>query len=70
VLVTSGSGGLYHPGTPVAVVSVLTRDGAIARVLSDPATSDFVMIDQVWNQLADPSATSGVSPPPSGAAAR
>jgi rod shape-determining protein MreC len=57
VLVTSGSGGLYHPGIPVAVVSVLTRDGAIARVLSDPAASDFVMVEQVWNQLADPSAT-------------
>ncbi len=70
VLVTSGSGGLYHPGTPVAVVSVLTRDGAIARVLSDPATSDFVTIDQVWNQLADPSATSGVARPSPSESAR
>jgi rod shape-determining protein MreC len=66
VLVTSGSGGLYHPGTPVAVVAVLTRDGAIARVLSDPATSEFVTIDQVWNQLSDPSATSGVAHPSAG----
>lgn len=65
VLVTSGSGGLYHPGTPVAVVSVLTRDGAIARVLADPASSDFVTIDRIWNQLADPSATSGVARPAS-----
>ena len=46
--VTSGSGGLYSPGTPIAVVETLTRDGAIARLLSDPAASEFVAVEPVW----------------------
>ena len=46
--VTSGSGGLYRPGTPFALVESLTRDGAIARVLSDPAASDYVAVEPVW----------------------
>jgi rod shape-determining protein MreC len=46
--VTSGTGGLYRPGTPIAVVESLTRDGAIARLLSDPAASEFVAVDPIW----------------------
>lgn len=46
--VTSGSGGLYRPGTAIAVVSAVTSDGAIARVLSDPAATDYVAVEQVW----------------------
>ena len=45
VFVTSGSGGLFYPGTPIAVVDELTRDGAIARVLADPANSAFVIVE-------------------------
>jgi rod shape-determining protein MreC len=52
--VTSGSGGLYWPGTPIAVVSSLTRDGAIARVLGDPTTSDAVAVQPQWAPEADP----------------
>jgi len=48
VFVTSGSGGLYRPDTAVAVVSQLTRDGAIARVLSDPSASEFVAVEPVF----------------------
>jgi rod shape-determining protein MreC len=44
VIVTSGSGGLYNPGMAVGVVVSLTRDGAIARVLSDPTQSAFVAV--------------------------
>jgi rod shape-determining protein MreC len=47
-LVTSGSGGLYRPGTPIGVVSVLTRDGAIAKLLSDPAVTEYVAVEPVW----------------------
>ncbi len=49
VMVTSGSGGLYHPGIGVAVVTELTRDGAFAKVLSDPSTSEFVLVDQPFS---------------------
>lgn len=46
VFVTSGQGGLFSPGIAVAVVMQLNRDGAIARVLSDPAISDYVVVDR------------------------
>lgn len=48
VLVSSGSGGLYRPGTPMAVVMHLLRDGAIARVISNPSDTDFVMVEKAW----------------------
>ena len=64
--VTSGSGGLYWPGTPIAVVSTLTHDGAVARMLSDPAASEVVAVQPEWNPVADPS----LPPPPDPAARR
>lgn len=48
--VTSGAGGLYHPGIAIAVVTRLTPDGAIARPLSDPGTTEFVAVDPVWHE--------------------
>lgn len=48
VMVTSGSGGLYRPGTPLAVVTELLRDGAVARVLSNPSDTDYVVIERAW----------------------
>ncbi|TCM22012.1 rod shape-determining protein MreC [Novosphingobium sp. PhB165] len=48
VLVTSGSGGLYRPGTPMAIVTDLLRDGAMARVLSNPSDTDYVMVERAW----------------------
>jgi rod shape-determining protein MreC len=58
--VTSGSGGLYWPGTPIAVVTSLTRDGAVARLLADPAASEIVSVQPAWNPVVDPS----LPPPP------
>lgn len=51
--VTSGAGGLYWPGTPIAVVTQLTHDGAIARVLSDPASSEIVTVQPAWTPVHD-----------------
>ncbi|HUD29378.1 MAG TPA: rod shape-determining protein MreC [Novosphingobium sp.] len=48
VMVTTGSGGLYRPGTPMAVVTELLRDGAIGRVLSNPSDTDFVIVERAW----------------------
>ncbi|MBV1918603.1 MAG: rod shape-determining protein MreC [Sphingomonadaceae bacterium] len=47
VFVSSGAGGLYRPGIAIGVVTTVTTDGAIARVLSNPAASDFVIVDPV-----------------------
>lgn len=52
VFVTSGSGGLYRPGMAIGRVTALTRDGAIARLLSDPAASEFVSVEPIWMQQA------------------
>jgi len=52
VFVTSGAGGLFRPNVAVAVVDVVTRDGAIARVLSNPAATDYISIEPVWKPEA------------------
>ena len=57
LFVTSGSGGIYRPGIPVAQVESLLADGAIARIVSDPAASEFVLVEQVFQELQDPAAT-------------
>lgn len=59
VFVTSGSGGYYRPGVAVAVVAELTNDGALARIISDPAATDFVSVDPIWQ----PEAISGAATP-------
>lgn len=65
IFVTSGSGGLYRPGIAVAVVINMTRDGAIARVLSDPAASEFVVVEPIYiASLGMPDASAITSPPP------
>lgn len=54
VFVTSGSGGLYRPNVPVAVVETLTRDGAIGRIVQDPSAAEFVVVDRVFQPLTPP----------------
>ncbi len=65
--VTSGSGGLYWPGTAIAVVSEVTRDGAIARPLSDPGSTEFVEVQPLWTQPA-PGTAAPATPAPGTAA--
>jgi rod shape-determining protein MreC len=52
VFVTSGAGGLFRPNIAVAVAAVVTKDGAIARVLSNPAATDYVSVEPVWKPQA------------------
>ena len=52
VFVTSGAGGYYRPGVAVAVLSELTSDGGIARLIADPAATDFVSIEPVYEPEA------------------
>ena len=52
LFVTSGTGGLYPPNVPVAVVIRATRDDTIAKPLADPATVDFVLVQQVYQPEA------------------
>jgi rod shape-determining protein MreC len=52
VFVTSGSGGLYPPGIPVAVVTEVLHDGGVGHLASDPADADFVMVLPVFQPAA------------------
>ncbi len=44
ILVTSGTGGIYRPNIPVAIVMRRQNDGAVARPLADPAKVDIVTV--------------------------
>ena len=59
VFVTSGAGGLYRPGIAVAIVTRLTDDGAVARIISNPAATDFVAVEPLWQ----PDARRGAATP-------
>ena len=48
IFVTSGSGGIYPPGIPVAVGTVHTREGTIGRPLADPSRLDFAIVEPVF----------------------
>ncbi|ATE65263.1 rod shape-determining protein MreC [Rhizorhabdus dicambivorans] len=44
LVVTSGTGGVYTPNIPVAVVTAVRGDRAVARPLADPARADFAAV--------------------------
>lgn len=48
VFVTSGTGGVYPPRIPVAVVAKVNGDATLARVLADPAKSDYAVVLPVY----------------------
>jgi rod shape-determining protein MreC len=52
VFVTSGAGGLFRPGIAVAVAVRITADGAMAQLLSNPADSDVVTVEPLWQRPA------------------
>lgn len=52
VFVTSGAGGYYQPGTAVAILAEKTADGGLARVISDPAATDFVAVMPIFEPEA------------------
>jgi len=52
ILVTSGIGGIYPPGVPVARVVAVQRDSTLARPLADPARIDFAIVEAVYQPAA------------------
>jgi rod shape-determining protein MreC len=66
VFVTSGAGGLFKPGTAVAIATEITRDGAIAQLVSNPAATDVVVVEPIWQPEA---VRALAAPPPQPAAA-
>ena len=62
IFVTSGSGGIYQPGIPVAVGVRHDREGTIARPLADPSKLDFALAIPVF--VADAVAAQDTVPTP------
>src|SRR3546814_18862150 len=55
IMVTSGTGGLYRPNIPVAIVLRIDRDAAIAVPLANPAKVETVIVQHIFQQrLARP----------------
>jgi rod shape-determining protein MreC len=52
LMVTSGAGGYYRPGIAVAVVTRLTNDGALARLVAEPSASNFAIIEPIYQAAA------------------
>jgi rod shape-determining protein MreC len=52
VFVTSGAGGYYSPGIAVGILTEVTSDGGVARVIADPAATDFVAVEPIWQPEA------------------
>ncbi len=50
VFVTSGAGGMFRPGVAVAMATEITEDGAIAQLLSNPAATDVVIVEPIWEE--------------------
>ncbi|QWC55680.1 rod shape-determining protein MreC [Erythrobacter sp. 3-20A1M] len=63
MFVTSGAGGFFQPGLPVALVEQLTDDGAIARIVSDPAAADFVAVEPLYQPVLTKAARTPVDQP-------
>lgn len=48
LFVTSGTGGLYAPGVPVAIIEQHTREGGLARPVAHPSALDFALVDHAF----------------------
>jgi rod shape-determining protein MreC len=59
MFLTSGAGGYYRPGTAVAILTHKSPDGGLARIVSDPAATDFVAVMPIF----EPEATKVVDTP-------
>ncbi len=53
VFVTSGTGGIYPPNIPVAVVFSTTRDDTIARPIANPARVDYAIVQEIYQETAE-----------------
>jgi len=64
LFVTSGTGGIFPPNIPVAVVVRATRDDTIAKPIADPARIDYAIVQQVYEPAAAAADTPLDAPPP------
>ena len=54
LFVTTGTGGIYAPGVPVARVTKAGSDSVMAHTFADPDTVDFALVEQMFMPLPPP----------------
>ena len=54
LFVTTGTGGIYGPGVPVARVAKAGSDSVMARTFADPDTLDFALVENVFIPVPPP----------------
>lgn len=59
IVVTSGVGGIYPPGVPVARVVEADRDATLARPLADPSQVTFALVEGIYMPAAQQPVTPG-----------
>lgn len=65
IFVTSGTGGIFGPNVPAAIVVRVSRDETIARPLANPAKIDFAIVQNIYQPAAnEPLQPSPPNPPP------
>jgi len=70
MFVTSGTGGLYAPGVPVARVEGNGADSVIAVPYVAPDALDFALVERPFMPLPPPPPPRAAAPPPAAPAAR
>ncbi|QLC21245.1 rod shape-determining protein MreC [Parasphingopyxis sp. CP4] len=55
VLITSGTGGIYPPNVPVAVIIEVFGDSALATPLANPASLDFAIVQPAYEPTVEES---------------
>lgn len=63
LFVTSGTGGIYPPGIPVARVVAAGRDTVLGRTVATPDTFDFAMVERPFMPLPPPPPPLNIAPP-------
>ncbi|MGJ8536689.1 MAG: rod shape-determining protein MreC [Parasphingopyxis sp.] len=63
VLVTSGTGGIYPPNVPVAVIIQVFGDTALATPLANPAALDFAIVQPAYEPPVEETTTPQESGP-------
>jgi rod shape-determining protein MreC len=58
ILVTSGTGGIYPPNVPVAVITRVFGDTALAMPLANPAALDFAIVQPAYEPPVEETETS------------
>jgi rod shape-determining protein MreC len=55
IVTTSATGGIYPPDVPVAVITHVDGDSAVAWPLANPETADFAVVRQLYQPPLPPS---------------